>query len=189
MSSASHQLAAAAAWLFSLTAHPAVWSVVDSSLTTPSCCGKSSMSPRRSPRPRSVVELANASSFEDRTRLIEAQQRLGWRRSPGQRSPLSPRRRAVWVDGSSFDEAALVGKRVRLLEDGPDEYIEGRVASWKGAIGRDSKNAYDLQLDDGTRLRNIQLAHASCHHKSAHRFEVFQAVRCTDHVPCCGALR
>jgi hypothetical protein len=136
------------------------------------------MSRRRpSPRPtRSVVDLANASSFEERTRLIEAQQR----RAAGRRSPSSPRRRAVWVDGASFDEAALVGKRVRLLDgaDDLDGHIEGRVASWKGAIGkRNGKGGYHLELDNGTRLKNIKLAHASCQHKDAHHFEVFQAVR------------
>jgi hypothetical protein len=144
------------------------------------CLQCSRMSRRRSPNPRSVVDLANASSFEERTRLIEADQAR--RRAPA-RSPPPPRRRSVWVDGASFDEAALVGKRVRLLdgsdfEGGLAGHIEGRVASWKGPTGRfSSKGGYDLQLDDGTRLKNIKLAHASCQHKSAHRFEVFQAVR------------
>ena len=83
----------------------------------------------------------------------------------------------------SFDEAALVGKRVRLLDGSSDlaGHIEGRVASWKGAIGRgNNKGGYHLELDDGTRLKNIKLAHASCQHKDAHRFEVLQAVRCAN---------
>lgn len=142
------------------------------------------MGRRRSPRPRSVVELANASSFEERTRLIEAQRKRARHRSP-RRSPPSARRKSVWVDGENFDGAALVGKRVRLLEDDLgsetarlDGYIEGRVASWRGSVGlENSRKGYDLQLDDGTRIRDVKLAHASCQHESAHRFQVFQPVR------------
>jgi hypothetical protein len=138
----------------------------------------------RSPSRRasaSVVDLANAASFEERTRLIEA--RRGWR-GPGRPSPTrSPRRRSVWVDGRDFDESALVGKRVRIL-DGPDGHIEGRVTAWKGKIGRDnSKRGYEVELDNGTRLKNVALWHASCSNQSARQFEVFQAVRAAIRVP------